>query len=73
MYDFLPKKSKFKQTLNLKKKTTTWRWEKPQEGGVELCSQKLLSLRSEKLFPESESEIVQSLTWVQSLSAADNN
>ena len=35
--------------------------------GVELCFQKLLSLRSEKLFPDSESEIV------QSLSAADNS
>jgi len=42
-------------------------------GGFELCFQKLLSLRSEKLFPDSESEIVQSLTWVQSPSAADNN
>jgi len=30
-------------------------------------------LRSEKLFPNSESEMVQSLTWVQSLSATDKS
>ena len=36
-------------------------------GGGELCFQKLLSLRSEKLFPDLESEIV------QSLSAVDNS
>jgi len=39
-----------------------WRWEKPQEGGVELCFWKLLLLRSEDLFSGSESEVVQSLS-----------
>jgi len=39
-----------------------WRWEKPQEGGVELCFWKLLLLRSRKLFSGSESEVVQSLS-----------
>ena len=48
-----------------------WRWEKTQEGGVELCFQKLLLLTLWKLFPGSESDRVQSLTWVQSLNAAD--
>jgi len=38
-----------------------WRWEKPQEGGIELCFWKLLLLRSEELFSGSESEVVQSL------------
>jgi len=39
-----------------------WRWEKPQEGGVELCFWKLILLRSEELFSGSESEVVQSLS-----------
>jgi len=39
-----------------------WRWEKPQEGGVELCFWKLLLLRSEELFSGSESKVVQSLS-----------
>jgi len=46
---------------NICKHTHTWRWEKPQEGGVELCFWKLLILRSEELFSGSESEVVQSL------------
>jgi len=42
--------------------TCFWKWEKPQEGGVELCFWKLLRLRSEELFSVSESEVVQSLS-----------
>jgi len=46
--------------------------------GVELCFQKLFFLTFWKTVPRfrvwssSESEVLQSLTWVQSLSAADN-
>jgi len=40
-------------------------------GGLNCVFKNFSFLRSEKLFPDSESEIVQSLTWVQSLSAAD--
>jgi len=39
--------------------------------GVELCFQKLFFLTKQQLFSRSESDRVQSLTRVQSLSAAD--
>ena len=42
--------------------TKLWRWEKPQEGGCWIVFSKTSSLRSEELFPGSESEIVQSLS-----------
>ena len=42
-----------------------------RRGGLNCVFKNFSFLRSEKLFPDSESEIVQSLTWVQSLSAAD--
>ena len=42
-----------------------------KKGGLNCVFKNFSFLRSEKLFPDSESEIVQSLTRVQSLSAAD--
>ena len=44
-----------------------------KKGGLNCVFKNFSFLRSEKLFLDSESEVVQSLTWVQSLSAADNS
>jgi len=44
-----------------------------KKGGLNCVFKNFSFLRSERLFPDSESEIVQSLTWDQSLSAADNS
>ena len=44
-----------------------------KKGGLNCVFKNFSFLRSEKLFPDSESEIVQSLTRVQSLSAANKS
>jgi len=44
-----------------------------KKGGLNCVFKNFSFLRSEKLFPDSESEVVQSLTWVQSVSAADKS
>jgi len=56
---YCSKKDKFEGEKNHKK------------GGLNCVFKNFSFLRSKKLFPDSESEIVQSLTRVQSLSVAD--